>query len=52
MDKNSWTLKNINIMHEKDIDQEEAVIKFMSPLVVRERIDKKDYYYSYSSDNF
>ena len=52
LDKNSWTLKNINIMHEKDIDQEEAVIKFMSPLVVRERIDKKDYYYSYSSDNF
>ena len=52
LDKNSWTLKNINLSLDKKIDSEELTIKFMSPLVVRSHIDKKDYYYSYGNENF
>ncbi len=44
-------LKNITMMPEDEITTNQITIKFMSPLVVRERKDKKDWYYSYSEDN-
>lgn len=52
LDKNSWTLKNISMSLDKKIDKEEITIKFMSPLVVRSHIEKKDYYYSYDDEKF
>ena len=52
LDKNSWTLKTINMSLDKKIDTEDITIKFMSPLVVRSHIDKKDYYYSYNDEEF
>lgn len=52
LNKNSWILKSISIINEKDVDKDEIVIKFMSPLVVRERIDNKDHYYSFNDENF
>lgn len=52
LDKNSWTLKNINMPLEKQIDTEEITIKFMSPLVVRSHSKDKDYYYSYNDEQF
>lgn len=39
------------MMPEDEITTNQITIKFMSPLVVRERKDKKDWYYSYSEDN-
>ena len=52
LDKNSWTLRNINMLPEKKIDTEEITIKFMSPLVVRSHLEGKDYYYSYNDKEF
>ena len=52
LDKNSWSLKNISLLMEKRIDTEEIIIKFMSPLVVRSHIEKKDYYYSFADKEF
>ena len=52
LNKNSWTLKNINMMMEKEVVDEEITIKFMSPLVVRSRVNKKDYYYSFNDEEF
>ena len=52
LDKNSWTLKNINMSLDKKIDTEEITIKFMSPLVVRSHLENKDYYYSYNDEEF
>ena len=52
LNKNSWTLKNINMMIEKEIISEEITIKFMSTLVVRSRENRKDYYYSFNDDKF
>ena len=52
LDKNSWTLKNINMSLEKKLETEEITIKFMSPLVVRSRVEGKDYYYSYNNNKF
>lgn len=52
LDKNSWTLKNINMALDKKIETTEITIKFMSPLVVRSHIEKKDYYYSYGDEKF
>lgn len=52
LNRNSWILKNISMMIEKEITNEELTIKFMSPLVVRSRIDRKDYYYSFNDNNF
>ena len=37
---------------EKQIDTEEIIIKFMSPLVVRSHSKDKDYYYSYNDEQF
>lgn len=52
LNKNSCTLQNITMLVEKQILSEEILVKFMSPLVVRSRIDKKDYYYTFSDDQF
>ena len=52
LNKNSWTLKNISMMMEKEITDEEITIKFMSPLVVRSRVNRKDYYYSFNDNEF
>ena len=52
LNKNSWTLRNISMLMEKKIDSEEIVIKFMSPLVVRSRQNKKDFYYSFEHKEF
>ncbi len=52
LDKNSWTLKNINMLLEKAIDSEEITIKFMSPLVVRNHTRDNDYYYSFNDKEF
>ena len=52
LDKNSWILKNINMSLDRKIDTEEITIKFMSPLVVRSRLENKDYYYSYNDEEF
>lgn len=52
LNKNSWTLKNISMIMEKKVTSDELNIKFMSPLVVRSRIDKKDYYYSFNDEEF
>lgn len=37
---------------EKEVTANELDIKFMSPLVVRSRIDRKDYYYSFNDQDF
>ena len=52
LNKNSWILKNISMMMEKEITDEEITIKFMSPLVVRSRVNRKDYYYSFNDNEF
>ncbi len=45
-------LKNLILLPEKEIKEEQVIIKFLSPLVVRNRQEKKDYYYSYEQDEF
>ena len=52
LNNNSMTLKNMVLLPEKQIDSEEITIKFLSPLVVRSRVDEKDYYYSYNDKEF
>lgn len=52
LNQNSWTLQNIVMMMEKEINKEELQIKFCSPLVVRERQNQKDYYYSFKHEKF
>ena len=46
---NSWNLTNIAMLPEKNITSESIDIKFQSPLVARNRQNKKDYYYSYTN---
>jgi CRISPR-associated endoribonuclease Cas6 len=50
--QNSWTLQNISMIMEKTIQSEKIIIKMLSPLVVRSRIDRKDHYYSYGAKEF
>lgn len=50
--QNSWTLQNINMLNEKEIKSEDIIIKFLSPLCVRSRVDNKDFYYSYLYKEF
>lgn len=50
--QNSMTLKNIILLPEKQIKEGQVMIKFLSPLVVRNRENQKDYYYSYEHDKF
>lgn len=52
IDKNSWCLKKITMIPEKNIINESITIKFMSPLVVRSRENEKDYYYSSNDSQF
>ena len=49
---NSFTLKNIEMAMEKEIKDNNITIKFISPLCVRRRQDKKDYYYSFEHEEF
>lgn len=52
--QNSMTLQKISIIPEKQIKTDEIIVKFMSPLVVREHNNetKKDYYYSFQHEKF
>lgn len=50
--QNSWTLKNIEMLPEKEIKTESINVKFQSPLCVRGRQDRKDYYYSFGHEDF
>lgn len=50
--RNSWTLKNIEMLNEKKVVSDEIIIKFQSPLCVRKSVDGKDYYFSYGDDKF
>ena len=52
LDKNSMILKNIVLLPEKKILENEVSIKFMSPLIVRQRENEKDYYFSAGSEKF
>ena len=52
LNQNSMSLKNITLLPEKEIVENEVKIKFLSPLVVRQRENNKDYYYSFNDDNF
>lgn len=52
LNKNSWTLQNISMLMEKEIDANKINIKFLSPLIVRSRINQKDYYYSAMQNEF
>lgn len=46
---NKMTLNNIVMLPEPLITTEQVKIKFLSPLVVRERKGRKDWYYSYDA---
>jgi len=50
--QNSWLLENISMINEKVIKSEDIVIKFLSPLCVRSRVNDKDFYYSYLYNEF
>lgn len=52
LEHNSMTLKNIVLIQEKQINTEEIAIKFMSPLIVRQRENEKDYYFSVEGEKF
>lgn len=52
LQNNSWTLKNITMVMEKEITTENITIKFQSPLCVRSRKNNKDYYYSFQHKEF
>lgn len=52
INRNSWTLKNIEMIIEKEIKDKNITVKFLSPLCVRNRQDQKDYYYSFEHPEF
>jgi len=52
INQNSWTLQNIVLIPEKEIKDNKIVIKFQSPLCVRQREENKDYYYSFENEKF
>lgn len=52
INNNSWVLENISMILEKEITKDNIDIKFMSPLIVRQRMERKDYYYSYNDKKF
>lgn len=52
LNNNSWTLINISMTMEKEIKENKLIIKFQSPLCVRERKERKDYYYSFQNAKF
>lgn len=52
INKNSWTLQNIVMQMEKEINSDSITVKFQSPLCVRSRENGKDYYYSFGHSEF
>lgn len=52
LENNSMTLDNISMMLEKEINTDSITVKFMSPLIVRNRQNQKDYYYSFCDQEF
>lgn len=50
--RNSWTLKNIEMIMEREVMDERITIKFQSPLCARRRQNYKDYYFSYLDEEF
>lgn len=52
INQNSWTLRDIELVPEKEIKENKILIKFQSPLCVRERKENKDYYYSFGNEKF
>lgn len=52
INQNSWTLKNIELIPEKEIKRRNCVVKFQSPLCARLRENDKDYYFSYKHEQF
>lgn len=50
--QNSFVLQDIVLVPEKEIVENKILVKFQSPLCARERIDNKDYYYSYEKEKF
>jgi len=50
--QNSWILQNISMINEKEIKSEDIIVKFLSPLCVRSRVNNKDFYYSYLYKEF
>lgn len=50
--QNSWTLQDITLIPEKEINTNKIIVKFQSPLCVRKRENNKDYYYSYEKEEF
>lgn len=52
INQNSWILRKIDLIPEKEIKDNKIVIKFQSPLCVRRREENKDYYYSFENEEF
>lgn len=52
LNNNTVTLKNITMIMEKEITTENITVKFQSPLCVRYRENRKDYYYSSRHEEF
>lgn len=52
LNRNSWILKNISMIMEKEITSDKIAIKFQSPLCVRSRENNKDFYYSSEHKEF
>ncbi len=52
LNRNSWILKNISMIMEKEITSDKIAIKFQSPLCVRNRENNKDFYYSSKHKEF
>ncbi len=52
LDKNSMRLVNIEMLPEKKIESNEILIKLLSPLVVKSRLNNKDTYYAFDKKEF
>ncbi|MEG1059063.1 MAG: CRISPR-associated endoribonuclease Cas6 [Clostridia bacterium] len=52
LNKNSMTLYSIVMLPEKEVEQEAINIKFLSPLVVKKRVNNKDTYMSFQREEF
>ena len=52
INQNSWALKDIVFIPEREIKENKIIIKFQSPLCVRKRENFKDYYCSFENNEF
>lgn len=54
VNENFMTINKIKVIKEKETKETEVLIKFLSPLVVREhnRVENKDWYYAIGDDEF